>query len=278
MPNSGKGRGIKTLGSILIALGGLLLLIVLLFVAGGIRITTTEPNSSPEGGSPIVLRTMTPLPGETAVTPSVARPSAFPSFTATVPGPTAPPTETPAQPGSPVPTSSQEASPSPTLAPPSPTATPTPLPPAVRIAMPRLGIDAKVLEMGWKTITEGGGRRAEWVIPEYAAGHAVNSANPGEVGNVVITGHHNIKGEVFKGLWNAKEGDEIILYAQDGTSYRYVVTQDVLKLWEKDATEEERRAHARYMDQTSDSRVTLITCWPYWDNTHRVIVIGLLES
>jgi sortase A len=144
--------------------------------------------------------------------------------------------------------------------------------------MPRLGIDSVVVGMDWRVVTDGGVRRVEWEVPEGAAGHAINSANPGEVGNVVITGHHNIKGEVFRGLWNAREGDEIILYAQGGAHYRYVVVRDALILPEKGATEEERQAHARYMDQTSDSRVTLITCWPYHDDTHRVIVIGLLES
>ncbi len=267
MPDSGRGRGIRRLGSVLIVLGGLLLLIVLLFLAGGIRIKTTTPNPTLEGSSPIILRTVTPPPGQTAIALLTALPSPFPTA--------APQTEPPVSPG---PTSTQEAKPLPTLLLPSPTATPGRLPPAVRIVIPRLGIDAKVLEMGWKPITEGGVRRAEWEVPENAVGHAINSANPGEVGNVVMTGHHNIRGEVFKGLWDAKEGDEIILYAQDGPSYRYVVTHDALILPEKEASEEERRAHTRYMDQTPDSRLTLITCWPYWSNTHRVIVIGLLES
>jgi len=35
-----------------------------------------------------------------------------------------------------------------------------------------------------------------------------------------------------------------------------------------------RRENARWILPTSDERVTLITCWPYSANTHRLVVIA----
>ncbi|HDN80599.1 MAG TPA: sortase, partial [Chloroflexi bacterium] len=204
--------------------------------------------------------------------------------------PTLPVTETSAIPSpTPTPTPSPTAVPSatPTTSPPTPTptftptVTPTPspshLPPPTRIVIPAIGVDAPVVEVRWKVVKTENGFMAEWETADYAAGHHFNSANPGENGNVVISGHHNIKGKVFNRLWELKPGDEIKLYNARGEIFTYVVNE-VLLLREKGASEEERRAHARYMNPTSDPTLTLISCWPPWSNTHRVIVIAKLKE
>ena len=56
----------------------------------------------------------------------------------------------------------------------------------------------------------------------------------------------------------------------------YVVDEVTKPLLEVGASEEQRLANARYIQPTSDARVTLVTCWPYYTNTHRVIVVGKL--
>jgi len=167
----------------------------------------------------------------------------------------------------------------PTPTPTKPIATPalTGLPPARRIVIPRIEVDAEVIEVGWKVVVEGGVEKSVWEMAAFAAGHHKNSANPGERGNVVISGHHNIEGKVFRRLFELKPDDEIFLHAADGRSYRYVVTQALL-LQEAGATAEERLEHARYMDPTSDATLTLISCWPYWTNTHRVVIIAKLRE
>ncbi len=163
--------------------------------------------------------------------------------------------------------------------------TPTPDSPPVRLVIPALGIDAPVVEMGWRIVGRGKNRRSEWVIPDYAAGHHINSANPGQAGNVVISGHHNIKGRVFEQISRdidrkeprLKPGSEIQLYAADGREYIYRVEQ-VLLLREVGASEEERRQNAQWMAPTDEPVLTLITCWPFWTNTHRVIVRARLDT
>jgi sortase A len=45
---------------------------------------------------------------------------------------------------------------------------------------------------------------------------------------------------------------------------------------EEGATEAQRRENARWMDPTEDAVVTLISCYPYRVDTHRIIVRGRL--
>lgn len=150
-----------------------------------------------------------------------------------------------------------------------------------RIVIPQVGLDAPLVDVGWKVVERGDQRYTEWETADNAAGRHVNSARPGEVGNVVLSGHHNTKGEVFRAISDlqVKVGDAIYLYNDQGQRFTYIVDEVTdPPLLEVGATEEQRIANARYMLPTNDSRVTLITCWPYWTNTHRVIVVGKLAG
>jgi sortase A len=96
---------------------------------------------------------------------------------------------------------------------------------------------------------------------------------PGQHGNIVLTGHHNIDGKVFRGLVNLKVGDEITLRTADGRTWAYTVSDSII-VPEKYASEEQRRQNAHYIEQTADDRLTLVTCWPANNNTHRQIIIA----
>jgi LPXTG-site transpeptidase (sortase) family protein len=157
---------------------------------------------------------------------------------------------------------------------PSPTSTPTPPgpPPASappdRIVIPAIGLDAPVVPVGWTVTDEG----AVWDAADYAAGWHQGSAYPGHVGNTVLSGHHNIKGKVFRYLIDLEPDDEVFLYVGD-TAYHYVVTEKHL-FEEKGKPEAVRRANAQWIAPTDDERLTLVTCWPYTSNTHRLIVVA----
>ncbi len=151
--------------------------------------------------------------------------------------------------------------------------TPTPAPKPVRIVIPVIGVDAPVVEVGIEIVYTEKGPQARWQTADYAAGHHSTSASPGEKGNIVISGHNNIKGKVFQRLWELKPGDKVFLYNSEGEIFLYEV-REVLLLREKGVSEEQRRANARYMDPTPDETLTLISCWPPRGNTHRVIVIA----
>jgi sortase A len=142
-----------------------------------------------------------------------------------------------------------------------------------RLVIPAIKVDTPVVELGWKTSkTTSGSIFSEWDVAQYAAGWHKNSSVPGEGGNVVMSGHNNILGSVFRELDQLKRGDEVELYA-GGTEYMYVV-DEVLIVPEKNASEKQRKANVKYIQETPDDRLTLVSCWPRDDNTHRIVVIA----
>ncbi|MCD6290607.1 MAG: sortase [Anaerolineae bacterium] len=165
------------------------------------------------------------------------------------------------------------------------TPTATPDSPPVRLIIPDLNIDVPVVEVAWQVAGSGDQRHSEWQTADHAAGHHVNSANPGQVGNVVISGHHNAKGRVFEQISRdidrkeprLKPGSKILVFTADGHQYTYRV-EKILLLQEVGASEKERQQHAQWMAPTDEPVLTLVTCWPLWTNTHRVIVRARLEQ
>lgn len=154
----------------------------------------------------------------------------------------------------------------------------------VRLQIPSLGLDAPVKEMGWRVVQDAAGSHSEWEVVDNAAGHHFNSAYPGEAGNVVISGHNNIGGSVFRPVCVIGEpgvdfglGDAMILTDQKGRRFTYRVN-GWRRLKERNASIERQEANAAYMQPTAYARLTLVTCWPPWSNTHRVIVTGVLTD
>lgn len=165
----------------------------------------------------------------------------------------------------------------PTVVPVSPTPAPVGFVPdePSRIVIPAISLDAPVKTVGWSLVTLSNGQQANmWDVPnERAAGWLKTSAKVGEGGNIVLDGHHNVAGEVFRYLVDLKEGDAIQLWVGDQTR-DYVVS--LLKILpEKGQPISVRLENAKWMQPTDDERLTLVTCWPYENNTHRLIVVAL---
>lgn len=149
-------------------------------------------------------------------------------------------------------------------------------PPPERVFIPRLNRDLPVEAVGMVPSAVAPGVY-EWDVPDHRiAGWLNSSASFGAPGNTVLDGHHNIKGEAFRDLWTLQSGDEIVLYA-GGQSRSYLV-REVLILPEKNQPLETRLANAQYIQPTTDERLTMITCWPYESNTHRVVVVAFPKS
>ncbi len=89
----------------------------------------------------------------------------------------------------------------------------------------------------------------------------------------MLNGHHNIYGEVFRYLNALKPGD-IITLESETRRYQYIVAQ-TMTLPEEGQPVAIRQENARWILPTDDERVTLVTCWPYLTNTHRLVVIAL---
>ncbi len=143
----------------------------------------------------------------------------------------------------------------------------------IRIAIPTLNVDAPISEVNLNRFAVSGGAYYQWDVPEqYEAGWHNNSARLGEVGNTVLNGHHNIHGEIFRDLEDLEEGDEIIVYDANHAYTYAVVAKEIFA--ESGETVAARLENSRWIGQTEDERLTLVTCWPYTSNTHRLVIVA----
>jgi sortase A len=91
--------------------------------------------------------------------------------------------------------------------------------------------------------------------------------NPGDKGNLVLSGHNDIFGEVFRDLDRLKPGDTVIIYT-DQRAYTYIVVDaQVVEPTQVDV-----------MDPTTQPTVTLISCYPYLVDNKRIVVTARLQT
>ena len=143
----------------------------------------------------------------------------------------------------------------------------------VRIMISSIGLDAPIVpsEIDFKNIA--GKEYMQWYVPdEFASGWHSTSAKLGEPGNTVLNGHHNSFGEVFKSLIDVNEGD-IIRVNSEQSWFIYQITNKMI-LPEKYEQLDVRMNNAQWILPSVDERLTLISCWPYESNTHRLIIVA----
>ncbi len=133
---------------------------------------------------------------------------------------------------------------------------PTPAPEhGTRIQIPAIHVDAPIVHGD------------DWEQLKKGVAHNAASANPGQPGNVVLSGHNDVFGEVFRYLERLKPGDEVIVYTNQ-RAYTYVISG-----W--DLVEP---TQVEVMAPTPDATITLISCHPYLVDNHRIIVKGSLTG
>lgn len=126
---------------------------------------------------------------------------------------------------------------------------------AVRIQIPALNIDAPIVQGdGWEQLKKG-------------VGQYIGSSPPGRDGNLVLSAHNDVYGEIFRYLDRLVPGDEVVIYTQQ-RQFTYVVDRTVLV--EPTAVE--------VMAPTSSPTVTLISCYPYLVNDQRIVVFARLQN
>lgn len=133
---------------------------------------------------------------------------------------------------------------------------PTPGPEqARRIQIPAIGVDS--------TIVQGD----DWEQLKKGVGQHIGSAQAGQTGNLVLSAHNDIFGEIFRHLDKLTPGDEIII-STERQSYTYIVRKiDVVA-----------PTDSHVMNPTEHASATLISCYPYRINTHRIVVFADLVT
>lgn len=122
-----------------------------------------------------------------------------------------------------------------------------------RIIIPSIGVDAPI------------GEGTDWESLKYKVGHQPNTANPGQRGNMVLAAHNDIYGELFRYLSDVPVGEIITVYAGD-EAFRYQITER--RIITPDQVE--------VMLPTTSPTTTLISCYPYLIDTHRIVLFGEL--
>lgn len=142
-----------------------------------------------------------------------------------------------------------------------------------RIVIPAINLDAPIIKAKSHLIKYQGYLFKQWLAPdEFAAGWQ-SSATLGKPGNVVLNGHHNEYGEVFGGLVDLEVGDTIQVYSGSRV-FNYEIANKMI-LPERDQPLSVRLANAQWIEPSTDERLTLITCWPKDNNTHRLIIVAV---
>jgi LPXTG-site transpeptidase (sortase) family protein len=143
----------------------------------------------------------------------------------------------------------------------------------VRIAIPAIQLEAPVMPAETEIVTVMGKGFMQWLAPNaFAAGWHKESARLGERGNLVLNGHNNLYGEVFKDLDQLVSGDLIYVYSEDSL-YQYQIANSMI-LAEKYQELDIRMNNAQWILPSEDQRLTLVSCWPYNSNSHRVIIVA----
>lgn len=127
---------------------------------------------------------------------------------------------------------------------------------AIRLQIPKINQDVPVVEGdGPEQLKKG-------------VGHHIYSANPGESGNVVLSAHNDIHGEIFRDLDQLEEGDLVILFSAR-QSYTYVVHEVLIV----------EPTQVEFLESSDEAVTTLISCYPYLvDNKRIVVVANLIED
>ena len=127
--------------------------------------------------------------------------------------------------------------------------------PGTRIVIPSIGVDAVI------------GEGTDWESLKYRVGHHSGTANPGERGNSVLAAHNDIYGEIFRYLPDVPIGEIITVYA-GAEPFTYRITERKII----------RPQQTEVMLPTTEPTVTLISCYPYLIDTHRIVLFGELVT
>jgi sortase A len=133
---------------------------------------------------------------------------------------------------------------------------PTPGPAqAMRIQIQAINVDAPVVQGDtWDQLKKG-------------VGQHVGSADPGQAGNLVLSAHDDVFGEIFRNLDRLQPGDQVLLFTAQ-QQFIYIVTSSQIVA----------PTQVDLMNPTSVPTLTLISCYPYMVDKQRIVVFAKLQN
>ena len=126
---------------------------------------------------------------------------------------------------------------------------------ATRIVIPSIQVDAPIVQGdGWEQLRRG-------------VGQHIGTASPGQKGNLVLSAHNDIFGEIFKNRDVLMPGATVTINTM-GEQFTYVIK----------GTEIVEPTAVNVMDPTTTPTLTLISCYPYLIDNKRIVVFGELQK
>lgn len=126
---------------------------------------------------------------------------------------------------------------------------------ARRIIIPAINVDALVVQGD------------DWEQLKKGVGQHLGSGDPGQPGNLVLSAHNDIFGEIFRRLDELQPGDEIQVHTLTQV-FTYLVS----------GTRVVEPTEVSVLAPTPHSSITLISCYPYLVDTQRIVVSGDLRA
>jgi len=148
--------------------------------------------------------------------------------------------------------------------------------PPVRLAIPSIDFATEVVPMAWRVTEVEGERQAMWEVPEASAGWHINSATVGAVGNMLISGHHRQGTAIFAPLARGEVvvDDQIYVTDSAGSTFIYQVSEIADPIPVNGATPAELDRLNGYQAPSSSAKLTLLTGWPDFSDTHYLIIVA----
>jgi sortase A len=126
---------------------------------------------------------------------------------------------------------------------------------ATRIQIPAIKVDAPIVQGdGWEQLKKG-------------VGQNIGSVDPGDDGNMVLSAHNDVFGEIFRDLDKLKTGDQVVLFT-NARQYIYTVTN----------TQVVEPTRVDLMGSSGEPVVTLISCYPYLVDNQRIVISAALQK
>lgn len=128
----------------------------------------------------------------------------------------------------------------------------------VWLTIPQIDMDTPVIPAAFLEDT--------WETVDYAAGHLFGTGYPGEIGNMVLSGHAGLRGGVFARIGMLRAGDEIFVETNEAR-FLYRVRESRV-VWPTDTS---------VIDPVPEPILTLLTC-TNWDTQRLVVIADLVGA
>ena len=138
------------------------------------------------------------------------------------------------------------------------------------IRIPATNTYAPVVPVGWQASSTSP-EQMEWDSPDASVGWVVSSKLPDDSGNIIVYAHNNINSSIFVNLYTLKAGDKIELETGEK---KWIYEVNSVEIFAVPDSAADKNLFEKFFQPGSNPVLTLVSCYPPTNNTHRVVVLA----